>query len=50
MSDEKVHYLDEPTKCETHGFYSWIRACPYCEIEAKEKAVVTVIIKTTNAD
>jgi len=26
-----VKYLDEPTRCETHGFYSWIRGCPYCD-------------------
>lgn len=25
-----VKYLDEPTKCERHGYYSWLRCCPYC--------------------
>jgi len=29
----KWSYLEEPTRCETHGFYSWIRACPYCASE-----------------
>ena len=29
-------YLDKPTLCETHGFYSWVRACPYCAHEPKQ--------------
>jgi hypothetical protein len=24
-------FLETPTRCELHGFYSWIRGCPYCD-------------------
>jgi len=24
-------YLEHSAQCEKHGFYSWIRECPYCE-------------------
>ena len=34
---EKGEYLNEPTKCDVHGFYSWLRSCPYCENESSNK-------------
>lgn len=33
----QVDYFENPTTCDRHGFHSWMRACPYCEIETEKE-------------
>lgn len=47
MSEQQTYrgmkYLDEAAVCEVHGFYSWIRSCPYCQQSLRDELLCALI-------